>query len=121
MHILKFTFKLLTIFGCWRPDSWLSLHKRIAYYLYTSIIILLLHTFMLSQLMDLILTVDNTDNFSDNFFVLLAMFISCCKLLILITNRKNIIMLIDMLMEKPYRPSKSTEMEILYKFDKDIE
>jgi len=76
---------------------------------------------MLSQLMDVILIVDNADDFADNFFVLLAMLISCCKLFILLINRKNINMLIDILMEKPCRPSKLTEMEILYKFDKSIQ
>jgi len=34
---------------------------------------------MLSQLMDIILIVNNADDFSDNFFTLIAMFISCCK------------------------------------------
>jgi len=121
MRILKLNFKLLTIFGCWRPDSWSSLHKRIIYYVYTSIIIMILNTFVLSQLMDVILTVDNADDFSENFFILIAMLISCCKLYILLMNRKNIIMLIDTLMKKPCKPTKLTEMEILYKFDKSIQ
>ncbi|XP_011882829.1 PREDICTED: odorant receptor Or1-like [Vollenhovia emeryi] len=120
MRILTFTFKLLTICGCWRPDSWSSLHKRVAYNMYTSIIVLLLNSFLLSQLMDVILTVNNADDFSDNFFVLIAMFISCCKLFILLMNRKNIIMLINMLMDKPCRPSRSTEMNIFDKFDKSM-
>ncbi|XP_012060056.1 PREDICTED: odorant receptor 49b-like [Atta cephalotes] len=77
MHILKLNFKLLTIFGGWRPDSWSSLHKRVAYDMYT-------------------------------------------KLFILLMNRKNIIMLIGILMKEPCRPSRSTEIEILYKFDKSI-
>ncbi|XP_071631646.1 odorant receptor 4-like isoform X1 [Temnothorax longispinosus] len=121
MRILKLTFILLTICGCWRPDSWSSLHKRLAYYVYASIIVLLLNTFLLSQLMDVILTVDNADDFSDNFFVLICMFISCCKSFIMLINRKNIIMLVDILMEKPCRPSRSTEINILYKFDKSIQ
>lgn len=121
MRILKLNFKLLTIFGCWRPDSWSSLHKRVAYYMYTSIIIIILNTFVLSQLMDVILTVNNADDFSENFFILIAMFISCCKLFILLMNRKNIIMLIGILMKEPCRPSRSSEMEILYKFDESIQ
>ncbi|XP_039309010.1 odorant receptor 46a isoform X2 [Solenopsis invicta] len=121
MHILKLTFNLLTIFGCWRPNSWSSLHKRLVYYVYTSIIFLLLNTFMISQLIDVILTLSNAEDISDNFFALIAMCITCCKVLILLINRKNITMLIDILMEKPCRPSKSTEMKILYKFDKSIQ
>ncbi|XP_039309013.1 odorant receptor 59a isoform X2 [Solenopsis invicta] len=121
MHILKSNFNLLTIFGCWRPDSWSSLHKRLVYYTYTSIIFLLVHTFMLSQLVDVILTLSNAEDISDNFFTLIALCSACCKLFVLLINRKSIIMLVDILMDKPCRPSESTEMKILYKFDKSIQ
>ncbi|XP_072754237.1 uncharacterized protein [Anoplolepis gracilipes] len=121
MRILDFTFKLLTIFGCWRPDSWTSLYKRIIYYIYSSLIVLLLYTFMLSQLMDIILIVDNADDFSDNFFLFAPMVTTCSKLLILLLNRKTILILITILMEKPCRPLTSNETKILYKFDKSIQ
>lgn len=83
--------------------------------------ILLLNAFMLSQLMDIILVVDNADDFSDNFFVFVPMVITCAKLFILLLSRKRIVMLINILMEKPCRPSTSSEMKILYKFDKSIQ
>lgn len=121
MRILEFTFKLLMIFGCWRPNSWTSIYKRIVYYAYSSIIILLLNTFMLSQLMDIILIVDNADNLSDNLFLFAPIVTTCCKLFILLLNRKNIIMLISILVEKPCRPLTSNEMKILSKFDKSIQ
>ncbi|XP_067207948.1 odorant receptor 94a-like [Linepithema humile] len=121
MHILQLTFKLLTIFGCWRPNSWSSLHKRIVYHIYSIIMILLLNTFLLSQFMDLIMTVENADDFSDNFFVLLAILISCCKLFSMLANRKNIIKFTNILTEKPCKPLKSNEIKILSKFDKHIE
>ncbi|XP_070518476.1 odorant receptor 94a-like [Cardiocondyla obscurior] len=121
MPILQYTFKLLTICGCWRPDSWSSLNKRIAYYIYSVIIVLSMYTFMLTQLMDMILIVDNADDFSDNFFILIAMFLTCCKVLVVLVNRNNIVKLIDILMEKPCRPIRSSEIKILYKFDKNIQ
>nr|XP_012230269.1 PREDICTED: odorant receptor 49b-like [Linepithema humile] len=83
--------------------------------------ILLLNTFLLSQFMDLIMTVENADDFSDNFFVLLAMLISCCKLFSMLANRKNIIKFTNILTEKPCKPLKSNEIKILSKFDKHIE
>ncbi|CAL1676385.1 unnamed protein product [Lasius platythorax] len=121
MRILKFTFKLLAIFGCWRPESWTSLYKRILYYVYSSIMIISLYTFMLSQLMDIILIVDNADDFSDNVFVFVPMLLSCSKMFILLKNRKSIIMLINILMKKPCRPLTSEEMEIFHKFDNSIQ
>ena len=121
MYILRYTFNLLTIFGCWRPDSWSSLCKRITYHVYTSIVILIVNTFMLSVLMDVIWTINNGEDFFDNFFPPIATFISSCKVFILLMNRKNIIMLINILRQKLHRPSSSTEMEILNNFDKNIQ
>lgn len=121
MRILDFTFKILTICGCGRPDSWTTPYKRLVYYVYTIFILLLIHTFMLSQLMDLIMTVDNSDDFTDNFYVLLAMIVSCCKMFALLINRNNIDMLIDTLTRKPLQPIESDEMEIRQRYERLIQ
>jgi hypothetical protein len=118
MSVLMFTFKVLTICGCWPPNSWTSRYKRILYDVYTILIVLLINTFTLSQLLDLILIVDNADDFAENFYVTLAMFVSCCKMFSLLRNRNNIAMLIDILMKKPCRPTEHDEIEIRQKFDK---
>ncbi|XP_011882823.1 PREDICTED: odorant receptor Or1-like isoform X2 [Vollenhovia emeryi] len=109
------------ICGCWIPDSWTTPYKRLVYHVYTIFIMVLIHTFMLSQLMDLILTVDNANDFTDNFYMLLAMFVSCCKMLTLLMNRSNIAMLIDILLRKPCRPVQSDEIAIQQKFDKHVQ
>ncbi|XP_067207945.1 putative odorant receptor 85d isoform X1 [Linepithema humile] len=121
MNILMFTFKVLTICGCWLPISWTSRYKRIIYHVYTISIIFLTNTFMLSQLMDIVFTVNNTDDFTDNFYVMLAMFVSCCKMFSLLKNRNNIAMLINILMEKPCKPIEHDEIEIRQKFDKFVQ
>lgn len=116
-----FTFKVLTICGCWPPNSWTSRYKLILYDVYTVLIVLLINTFTLSQLMDLILSVDNTDDFTENFYVTLAMLVSCCKMFSLLKNRNNIATLIDTLMKKPCRPIEHDEIEIRQKFDKFVQ
>jgi len=121
MQVLNFTFRILMICGCWIPDSCTTLYKRLVYHFYTILILLLIHTFMLSQLMDLILTVDNPDDFTDNFYMLLAMIVSCCKMFTLLMNRSNIAILIDILVRKPCKPIKSDEIKIQQKFDKHVQ
>lgn len=121
MFILAFTFKILTICGCGRLVSWTTPYKRLVYHMYTIFIMLLIHTFMLSQLVDLIVIVDNSDDFTDNFYVLLAMIVSCCKMVALLINRNNIEMLIEILMNKPFRPIEPGEVKIQQKFDKLIQ
>ncbi|XP_018337036.1 PREDICTED: odorant receptor Or1-like [Trachymyrmex septentrionalis] len=71
--------------------------------------------------MDLIIIVDNSNDFTDNFYVLLAMIVSCCKMLALLMNRCNIEMLIKTLMRKPFRPVEPDEMKIQQKFEKLIQ
>ncbi|XP_012228795.1 odorant receptor 94a-like [Linepithema humile] len=121
MHILEFTFKILTICGCGRPDSWTTPYKRFVYHVYTVFILLLIHTFMLSQLLDIILTVDNSDDFTDNFYMLLAMIVSCCKMFALLINRSNIETLIDILTKKPFQPSEPDEVAIRQKYERLIQ
>lgn len=121
MRILDSTFKFLIICGCWRPDSWTSSCKRVIYHIHTFFVLVLINTFTLSQLLDIILTVDNPDDFTDNFYMLLAMIVSCCKMLSMLVNRKNIATLTNILTERPCKPSGSKEMEIYHKFDKGVQ
>ncbi|KAM0734619.1 hypothetical protein ACS0PU_011438 [Formica fusca] len=71
--------------------------------------------------LDLILIVENPDDFTDNFYMLLAMIVSCFKMSSSLVNRNNIAMLTDILMKKPCRPIQPDEMEIRQKFDRLIE
>lgn len=121
MRILQFTFKLLTIVGCWRPESWSSQRMRIAYNAYTIFMVVLLYTFLVSQFLDIVWNVDNPDDFTENFYATLASVVSCSKMLSLLVNRDSIDTLANALIEKPYRPSKADEVKIRYKFDKLIQ
>ncbi|XP_077264595.1 uncharacterized protein LOC143898769 isoform X3 [Temnothorax americanus] len=119
--VLELTLKILMVVGCWPPNSWTSLCKRTVYNIYSALLISLLFTFLLSQLMDIILNVDNTDDFTDTFYVMLAMVISCCKMIGLLVNRKNIRILTNILTQKPFIPLEADEIEIRHKFDKTIQ
>ncbi|XP_072754227.1 uncharacterized protein [Anoplolepis gracilipes] len=121
MRVLEFTFKILTICGCWTPNSWTSSYRCLLYHVYTIFIFVLISTFTLSQFLDLILIVDNPDDFTDNFYMLLAMIVSCFKMSSLLLNRSNIAMLTDTLMKKPCIPIEPDEMKIRRKFDRIIE
>lgn len=121
MRVLRFTFKLLTIIGCWRPESWSSRYMRITYDAYTIFMVVLLYTFLVSQFLDIIWNVDNPDDFTENFYATLASVVSCSKMLSLLVNRNNIDTLTNVLAQRPYRPSKTEEIKIRYKFDKLIQ
>ncbi|XP_071631645.1 uncharacterized protein [Temnothorax longispinosus] len=118
MRILQLTFKILTIVGCWRPQSCSSSCLRIVYDTYTVFFVILLYTFLISQFLDIIWNVDNAEDFTENFYATLASVVSCSKMLSLLVNRKNINMLTNVLLEKPYKTLEVDEMRIRYKFDR---
>ncbi|XP_071631656.1 uncharacterized protein [Temnothorax longispinosus] len=118
MRILQLTFKILTIVGCWRPQSCSSSCLRIVYDTYTVLFVILLHTFLVSQFLDIIWNVDNAEDFTENFYATLASVVSCSKMLSLLVNRKNINMLTNVLLEEPYKTLEVDEMRIRYKFDR---
>jgi len=118
MRVLQFTFKILSIVGCWRPESCSSYCMRIVYDTYTVFMVILLYTFLISQFLDIIWNVDNTEDFTENFYAALASVVSCSKMLSLLVNRNNINTLTNILIEKPYRPLDIDEMKIRHKFDR---
>jgi hypothetical protein len=120
MPVMQFPLKILTVAGCWPPVSWSSLYKRTIYNMYTILVTLMLLTFVLPQIMDIIFNVDNPDDFAETFYVMLATVIASCKMLSLLLNRKNIRILTDALAEKPFEPLESNEMEIRQRFEDTI-
>ncbi|XP_025265987.1 odorant receptor Or1-like isoform X1 [Camponotus floridanus] len=118
---MQISLKILTVAGCRPPVSWTSLGKQTIYNTYTIFVSLLLFTFMLPQLMDIILNADNPNDFTNTLYVMMALTNACCKMVSLVMNRKNIEILIEKLIEKPFRPLESDEIEIRQKFDNIIQ
>lgn len=118
MHILNLTFFIVTFVGCFRPPSWTSLFKRVIYTLYRLFIIIILYTFAFLQFMDIVLNVDNPDDFTNNLYMMLNVSVSGYKLLIMWINYTNIATLINKFSEEPFKPLDSGELEIYRKYDK---
>ncbi|XP_050488672.1 uncharacterized protein LOC126872609 [Bombus huntii] len=121
MHTLRWTFALLTLTGLIRPSTWKYLWKRVLYDVYTIVVLLLLFSFETSLILDLVINVDNQDDFSENLYVTLVLFSSCCKALVLLIYRGNIEILMGILLEKPFVPVNDEEIEIRTKFEERID
>lgn len=120
MQTLKFTLTLCAISGCWQPLSWTSPSKQIMYNGYRVLLICLISAFAISQFMNIILNINNSDEISDSMYMTLAVFIGTYKLIILWKNDKNIIAIINALAEKPFSPLESQEVIIQRKYDEII-
>jgi len=80
----------------------------------------MLYTFTILQIMDIVLYVDNTDDFTNNLNMMLTISASCYKMFIMCLNYENIVMLINDLTEEPFKPLNSDEMKIRRQYDKTI-
>lgn len=117
MQLLRTIYHLLTSCACWRPP-FLSPLKNFAYTVYYCYVILLIYGATFCQFVDLLLIVETEDEFCDNFYLILAIFISCHKMYSMLVNRENIILVNSMLESEPFQPETEEEMDMRDKCDK---
>ncbi|XP_017766521.1 PREDICTED: odorant receptor 46a-like [Eufriesea mexicana] len=120
MSILQPAFKILTICGCWMPVSCRAVYAKALYNLYTTLVLFLLYVFCISQLLNVILNVRMVDELSDSFYMFIASFLACCKIVALLINRKAIRTLSKKLEEEPCKPTNVQELVIQRQFDQSI-
>lgn len=72
---------------------------------------------MLTQLLDVILVIDNMDDFATNSFMLLSIISVLFKATAVITRRDELVNLIETLQKKPCKAYNEEESNIQMKFD----
>jgi len=87
---------------------------------YRIFLICLLSTFTISQVLNIMLNVNNFGEISDNIYLTLTVFIATYKIIIIWIAKKHVIMIVNILTEEPFKPSKSYEVMIQQKYDKMI-
>ncbi|KAF3430255.1 hypothetical protein E2986_11566 [Frieseomelitta varia] len=118
MRVLRWTFLLFTLCGCFPPPSWKTPLKRFVYNIYAAFSFLVLNSFFLSQILDMVYNVENTDDFSDNFSVTVVVFVTSLKLFTILIFRENFLLLCDTLQREPLLPMNPEEFDISFKFEK---
>lgn len=79
---------------------------------------MLVHTLVISQILDVVFIVDNEDDFSENFYVTMPMIVTSFKLCSLLASRRNIVILINALQKEPFVPMNTEEIQIRVRFNK---
>ncbi|GAB1867162.1 Odorant receptor [Camponotus japonicus] len=120
MQILSLNFFMYTIAGIWRPIDWSSNAAKLLYNAFTFIVLILEYFLMLTQFMDIVLVVDNIDDFATNTLMFLTIVAVCCKATVIVLRRNSIIRLVQKLLKAPYKPRDEDEMAIQTKCDKFI-
>ncbi|XP_036149725.1 uncharacterized protein LOC105830620 [Monomorium pharaonis] len=120
MQMFSLNFLMYTVGGVWRPVKWSSNIAKLLYNMFTFIAIFLLYFLMITQFMDIILVVDNIDDFATNTLMFLTIVAVSCKATIVVARRNAIIALVQVLMTAPCKPQNEDEVAIQTKFDKFI-
>ncbi|CAL7950600.1 unnamed protein product [Xylocopa violacea] len=118
MRILQCTYYLLTFCGCFPPPSWTTPFKKCMYYIYAVFTLLLLNSFLLSQMLDAVFNVGNQDELCENIRVTLVVLCTIWKISTILVRRANIARLVDWLQKEPFLPVNAEENEIHAKFEK---
>lgn len=80
----------------------------------------MIYLFSMSQCIDIILNVDNPNDFTDNLNMMLTSSAACYKVFIMWLNYEKIAALINCLTEVPFKPLNLGEIEIRRQYDKII-
>ncbi|XP_011704296.1 PREDICTED: odorant receptor 46a, isoform A-like [Wasmannia auropunctata] len=121
MRLLQFTLMICALAGCWQPLTWTSLFKQIIYKAYAIFLISSLYVFLLSQFINIILNVGNSDEFTDALYMMLTILVAGYKQIYMWVERKNVMVIINVLNEKPFVPYETHEVMIREKFEKMIQ
>ncbi|XP_011705076.1 PREDICTED: uncharacterized protein LOC105460329 [Wasmannia auropunctata] len=117
MQILSLNFVIYTLCGMWRPNKWSSNGAKLLYYVFTFIVIFSEYFLMLTQFMDIILVVDNIEDFATNTLMFLTVVAVCCKATVIVVRRNAITNLMQVLMKTLCKPHDEDEVAIQTKFD----
>nr|XP_012223401.1 PREDICTED: odorant receptor 13a-like [Linepithema humile]XP_012223402.1 PREDICTED: odorant receptor 13a-like [Linepithema humile] len=118
MEILSLNFLLYTMSGVWRPIEWTSIPAKLLYGIFTCSTLYLLNFSMMTQLMDILLVVDNMDDFATTSLMFLTAIGAFCKAVTAVIRRDEIINLIKILQDKPCKPDNDDEINIQMKYDR---
>ncbi|XP_011882884.1 PREDICTED: uncharacterized protein LOC105570367 [Vollenhovia emeryi] len=121
MNLMKFTLMICALAGCWQPLMWTSLFKHIIYKAYAMFLISSLYIFLLSQFINIILNVGNSDEFTDALYMMLTILVAGYKQAYMWIDRKNVMIIINVLTEKPFAPYETHEVTIQEKFEQKIQ
>lgn len=80
----------------------------------------MLYIFATLQFMDILLNVDNPNDFTDTLNMMMNLFAACCKIFLMYLNYEKIAALINCLTEVPFKPLNLDEMEIRRQYEKII-
>ncbi|XP_053998012.1 odorant receptor 49b-like isoform X1 [Hylaeus anthracinus] len=118
MNFLQCIYALQRAIGAAPSSTWTSSTQKSLYNVYTMFLFFLVHSHLISQVMDIVYVVENQDDFCENFYLTMGVFASCCKLCYMLSSRDNYDVLIKTMQSEPLGPANDDEVKIQSKYEK---
>nr|WGO81808.1 olfactory receptor 134 [Microplitis mediator] len=118
--LLPYSFGILQCLGLWQTTERVSRWKIYLYIIHKNLMIMFIYSCVLFELIALIASFDDLDEFINNLIVLLTMVGVCGKIANVISKRKEILRLINILETYPCLCQNPEEKCIQDEFDKTI-
>nr|AZQ24905.1 odorant receptor [Aphidius gifuensis] len=112
MSLLSYSITLFRVFGLWFSDEYTYSWKNILYFLYNIFAVSTLYLFTITQLISLLNTFDDPQEFTNASFMVLTLIAVCAKIYDMILNRKTIGKMMKILNENTFKPRDSVELKI---------
>lgn len=118
MYKADYSIKLLTIVGCYRPINYSCSKRKILYYIYTTIVIIILFSFNITLGGYFLLhSLNDIDEFAESLCWFLSTSICCAKMVNFLLRRNDVAKLLSTLGENTLRTRDNCEMMIQEKCD----
>ncbi|XP_044020217.1 odorant receptor 4-like [Aphidius gifuensis] len=117
MQLLQESFFILKCTGLWKPASCYGWRLWL-YNLYIFIIICNSWMFVISQSLDLVLTSNSIEDFTNILFLLLSVLVVCGKINNMLSGRKLMDKLINSFNKYPFKPETDDEVNIQNRFNR---
>ncbi|XP_057331113.1 odorant receptor 33b-like [Microplitis mediator] len=115
MDVLQENFSVLFYLGVWKPLDCTGI-KSFLYNLYTLFITSISYTFLLSQILDLIISTKTVSDFTSNIFIVSAILTGCLKIFRFIRSRSTFINIINNFKRGLFKPANDDEIIIWNKY-----
>lgn len=113
-----FSFTLLTLASFWRPLSWESKFSHNAYTCYRVVVLIIYYTFMVSEILDIILWAENIEEVVENMIQLINITNVMFKSTSFMMKRKQIIKVLNILDDEMCQCRTPREKDLKQIYDK---
>ncbi|KAL2717979.1 hypothetical protein V1478_011855 [Vespula squamosa] len=118
MDILPVNFKILSFCGIWREAEDTHIFKHLISLLHGSMVVTIIFYFTLIQFIEVIVSHENLEDVTESLFMIFTYVALCFKCFNFLLRKEKLLILLNLLRERIYRPRNLMEAKILENYSR---